>query len=306
MTRGLILAGGTGSRLWPTTQATSKQLLPVYDKPMVYYPLSTVMLSGAREIMIISTPDDLPRFRQLLGDGSHLNIGIAYASQPEPRGIAEAFLIAQDFLGDSNSVLVLGDNLFFGNGLANILQRTAARKSGATVFAYHVKDPERYGVVEFAADGRVLSIEEKPARPRSSYALVGLYFMDNTAPGRVRELAPSGRGELEITDLQQAYLRDGELRVEVLGRGMAWLDTGTHDALLSASNFVALVEERQGMKIGSPEETAYRLGYIDAEQLARIAEPLRASGYGQYLLDLLAEGPAPLSSAAGTEPDTGG
>jgi len=305
VTRGIILAGGTGSRLWPTTQATSKQLLPVYDKPMIYYPLSTVMLSGAREVMIISTPDDLPRFRQLLGDGSHLNMEITYASQPEPRGIAEAFLIAEDFLGDSSSVLVLGDNLFFGNGLAGILQRTAGRTTGATVFAYHVKDPERYGVIEFAADGRVLSIEEKPSKPRSAYALVGMYFVDNTAARRVRDLAPSGRGELEITDLQQSYLRDGELRVEVLGRGMAWLDTGTHDALLSASNFVAVVEERQGMKIGSPEETAYRLGYIDAGQLARIAEPLRASGYGQYLLDILEEGPAPARSTADAIPESG-
>jgi glucose-1-phosphate thymidylyltransferase len=293
VTKGIILAGGTGSRLWPATQVTSKQLLPVYDKPMVYYPLTTVMLSGAREILIISTPDDLPRFRNLLGDGAHLNIEISYAAQSAPRGIAEAFVIAEDFLGDSQSLLVLGDNLFFGNGLASILQRTATREAGATVFAYHVKDPERYGVVEFDSDGRVLSIEEKPEKPRSSFALVGLYFADGTATARVRELKPSPRGELEITDLHRSYLRDDNLRVEVLGRGMAWLDTGTHEALLSASNFVAVVEERQGMKIGSPEETAYRLGYIDAEQLKRIAEPLHASGYGQYLLGLLEEAPPP-------------
>jgi glucose-1-phosphate thymidylyltransferase len=259
---------------------------------MVYYPLSTLMLAGTRQILVISTPHDLPRFESLLGNGSHLNIELSYAAQQEPRGIAEAFLIAEEFLAGSPAALVLGDNLFFGNGLGPLLQNAASLKTGATCFAYHVQDPERYGVVDFDDEGNVLSIEEKPIQPRSSYALVGLYMVDGTAPARVRELEPSARGELEITELHRSYLRDGQLHVEVLGRGMAWLDTGTHEALLSAANFVAVVEQRQGLKIGSPEETAFRMGYIDAAQLARIAEPLRASGYGQYLLSLLEDSPA--------------
>jgi glucose-1-phosphate thymidylyltransferase len=254
---------------------------------MVFYALSTLMLAGLRDILVITLPDDVRRFESLLGDGSTLNIRLRYATQPSPRGIAEALLIGESFLAGKAAALILGDNLFFGNGLRPVLQRATARDDGATVFAYHVKDPERYGVVEFDSEGRALSIEEKPAAPRSSYAIVGLYFYDESAPMRARELSPSARGELEITDLNRSYLTDGELSVEVLGRGMAWLDTGTHDALLSASNFVAVVEERQGLKIGSPEETAFRMGYIDASQLERIAAPLSRSSYGQYLLSLL-------------------
>jgi glucose-1-phosphate thymidylyltransferase len=289
--KGIILAGGTGSRLWPSTHVTSKQLLPVYDKPMVYYALSTLMLGGVRDILVITLPDDAQRFEALLGDGSRLCIRINYATQASPRGIAEALLIGARFLDGDSVALILGDNLFFGNGLRPILQRAAARDQGATVFAYHVKDPERYGVVEFDSAGRALSIEEKPAAPRSSYAVVGLYYYDDSAADRVRELRPSARGELEITDLNRSYLADGKLNVEPLGRGMAWLDTGTHDALLSASNFVAVVEERQGLKIGSPEETAFRMGYIDASQLERIAAPLGRSSYGRYLLSLLDDSP---------------
>jgi glucose-1-phosphate thymidylyltransferase len=285
--KGIILAGGTGARLWPSTHVTSKQLLPVYDKPMVYYALSTLMLGGVRDILVITLPDDARRFETLLGDGSRLNIRITYATQASPQGIAQALLIGARFLDGQPVALILGDNLFFGNGLRPILQRAAARDRGATLFAYHVKDPERYGVVEFDSGGRALSIEEKPAVARSSYAVVGLYFYDEGAPDRARELRPSARGELEITDLNRSYLTDGKLSVEVLGRGMAWLDTGTHDALLSASNFVAVVEERQGLKIGSPEETAFRMGYIDASQLERIATPLSRSSYGRYLLSLL-------------------
>ena len=288
MTRkGIILAGGTGSRLWPSTHVTSKQLLPVYDKPMVYYSLSTLMLAGIRDILVIALPDEVSRFESLLGDGSRLNIELTYATQAQPQGIADSLRIGEPFLNQASVALILGDNLFFGNGLGPILQRAAAHEEGATVFAYHVSDPERYGVVEFDSDGRAISIEEKPAAPRSSYAVVGLYLYDGSAAERARELHPSARGELEITDLNRSYLDDGELSVEVLGRGMAWLDTGTHDALLSASNFVAVVEQRQALKIGSPEETAFRMGYIDAAQLERIATPLSRSSYGRYLLKLL-------------------
>lgn len=288
MTRkGVILAGGSGTRLSPLTVAVSKQILPVYDKPMIYYPLTTLMLAGIREILVISTPSDTPRFRELLGDGKQLGISLDYAVQEKPDGLAQAFIIGADFIGDSPVALVLGDNIFFGHGLPDQLQRVARDTEGATIFAYHVKDPERYGVVDFDASGKARSIEEKPLSPRSSYAVVGLYFYDNRVVETARALTPSARGELEITDLNRCYLERGTLTVEILSRGIAWLDTGTHEALLAAANFVAVVEARQGLKIGSPEEAAYRMSFIDAEALKTLAGKMGASGYGEYLISLL-------------------
>ena len=288
MRKGIILAGGHGTRLWPSTRVVCKQLLPIYDKPMIYYPLSTLMLAGIRDLLIIANPDDVPRFRALLGDGADLGISLRYADQPRPEGLAQAFLIGAEFIGDSPTALILGDNLFFGHGLPERLQHAAAT-TGPTVFAYHVRDPERYGIVEFDASGKATSIEEKPKHPRSSYAVVGLYFYDADVVPLARTLRPSARGELEISDLNRLYLEAGRLTVELLGRGAAWLDTGTHAALLQASNFVSVVEERQGLKIGAPEEAAYRMGFIDATQLGRLAEPLAASSYGEYLLQIAEE-----------------
>ncbi len=287
--KGIILAGGSGTRLYPVTQVVSKQLLPVYDKPMIYYPLSTLMLAGIREILIISTPHDLPRFRELLGGGTQWGTSFYYAEQAEPKGIAEAFLIGADFIGMDTVCLILGDNIFYGQGLAERLQHIARSMSGATVFGYYVGDPERYGVVSFDKTGRVIDIEEKPVKPRSSYAVTGLYFYDNAVVSIARDLEPSARGELEITDVNKAYLDRGQLSVELLGRGTAWLDTGTHEALLAAAHFIETVETRQALKIASPEEVAYRMGYIDADELGRLAAPLKKSGYGEYLLRVLRE-----------------
>ena len=287
--KGIILAGGSGSRLWPSTKVVCKQLVPVYDKPMIYYPLTTLMLAGIREILIISTPADTPRFSDLLGDGGQLGLQISYAVQEKPEGLAQAFIIGADFVGKDPVALILGDNLFFGHGLSDQLQTVAASEDGATIFAYHVKDPERYGVVEFDENGKARSIEEKPDNPKSPYAVVGLYFYDNHVIEVAKNLKPSPRGELEITDVNRDYLARGELKVATLGRGMAWLDTGTHEALLSASNFVAVVEARQGLKIGSPEETAYRMGYIDQGAFSRLARSMGSSTYGEYLLSLVDE-----------------
>ena len=288
--KGIILAGGSGTRLHPLTQVTSKQLLPVYDKPMIYYPLSVLMLAGIREILVITTPEDVASFRRLLGDGSQWGIDLDYAVQPTPGGLAQAFLIGEAFIGDDPVCLILGDNIFFGQGLAERLQAIGRRTEGATVFAYFVRDPKRYGVVTFDDVGKVLDIEEKPANPRSHYALTGLYFYDNDVVSIAKTLTPSPRGELEITDVNKAYLERGDLRVELLGRGAAWLDTGTHESLLQAINFVEVIESRQGLKIACPEEIAWRMGYIDAEQVERLAQRLAKSSYGQYLLDLLRYG----------------
>jgi glucose-1-phosphate thymidylyltransferase len=284
--KGIVLAGGSGTRLHPATLSISKQLLPVYDKPMIYYPLTTLMLGGLRDILIISTPDDTPLFERLLGDGRQWGISLSYAVQSSPDGLAQAFLIGKDFLAGSPSAMVLGDNIFFGHSFEQLLARANDRTHGATIFAYHVQDPQRYGVAEFNRDGKVVSIEEKPEQPRSSYAVTGLYFYDDTAVARAKSLKPSARGELEITDLNRHYLHDGQLRLEIMRRGYAWLDTGTHDSLLEAGQFIATLEKRQGFKVACPEEIAWRKSWIDDEQLLALARPLGKSGYGRYLENL--------------------
>ena len=290
MRKGIILAGGSGTRLYPLTRAISKQLMPIYDKPMIHYPLSVLIMSGIREVLVITTPDDRPAFEALLGDGGELGMAISYAVQPEPGGLAQAYHIGAGFVGDAPSALVLGDNIFHGHGLTELLERAAARQDGATVFGYHVDNPQDYGVVSFGGDGRAVEIEEKPAAPKSNYAVTGLYFYDGRAAALAADLRPSARGEYEITDLNRRYLEAGALTVELMGRGFAWLDTGTHASLIDAANYVRVTEQRQGLKICCPEELAWRMGFIDDAGLARIAEPLRKSGYGEYLLKLLDRG----------------
>jgi len=287
--KGIILAGGSGTRLYPLTKSVSKQLMPVYDKPMIYYPLAILLLSGIRDILLITTPEDQLQFQRLLGDGSQWGISLQYAIQPKPEGLAQAFIIGEEFIGRDTVCLILGDNIFYGHGFSDILQKTAGLKKGATVFGYYVRDPKRYGVVSFDETGKATSIEEKPEYPKSHYAVTGLYFYDNDVVSIAKEIKPSARGELEITDVNNAYLRRGDLRVERLGRGTAWLDTGTHASLLDAGNFIKVVEDRQGLKLACVEEIAFRMGYIDHEQMARLAEPLKKNGYGQYLLQILKE-----------------